>query len=153
MDNKIYMIIIMIFFYLTVSSKKLLIHNSFHEELFNYIKQLRKIDEILIFFQFHSIPDSIQLSNYFVNKEPESIFFQLGIDMMKRLNKYDEVALTLLKFGKIKEGIMFISKYKKEIHISLIKNKTKEILLANMKQRDNNIRQLLISFIELSYNI
>ena len=153
MDNKIYMIIIMIFFYLTVSSKKLLIHNSFHEELFNYIKQLRKIDEILIFFQFHSIPDSIQLSNYFVNKEPNSIFFQLGIDMMKRLNKYDEVALTLLKYGKIKEGIMFISKYKKEIHISLIKNKTKDILLTNMKQRDNNIRKLLISFIESSYNI
>lgn len=152
-DNKIYMIIIMIFFYFSVSSKKLLIHNSFHEEMFNYIKQLKRIDEILIFFQFNSIPDSIQLSNYFVNKGTQSIFFQLGIDMMKRLNKYDEVVLTLLKCGKIKEGIMFLSKYKKEIHISLIKNKAKDFLLTNMKQRDNNIRNLLISFIELDSNI
>ena len=71
----------------------------------------------------------------------------MGIDMLQRLHKYEDIIIVLLESGKYSEAILYMSKYKKEINIKLIKTKVKTILLQALRSNNKHLRRILLSFI------
>ena len=138
-----YIITIMVFFYAAIFHSHLLLHYTFHDVLYQYIIKLKNLHSILIYFQFHTIPDSVQVAKYFIS----SSYFQMGIDMLQRLHKYEDIIIVLLESGKYSEAILYMSKYKKEINIKLIKTKVKTILLQALRSNNKHLRRILLSFI------
>ena len=138
-----YIITIMVFFYAAIFHSHLLLHYTFHDVLYQYIIKLKNLNSILIYFQFHTIPDSVQVAKYFIS----SSYYQMGIDMLQRLHKYEDIILVLLERGRYSETILYMNKYKKEINIKLIKMKVKTVLLQALRSNNKYLRRILLSFI------
>lgn len=138
-----YIITIMVFFYAAICHSHLLLHYTFHDVLYQYIIKLKNLNSILIYFQFHTIPDSVQVAKYFIS----SSYYQMGIDMLQRLHKYEDIILVLLERGRYSETILYMNKYKKEINIKLIKMKVKTVLLQALRSNNKYLRRILLSFI------
>ena len=71
---------------------------------------------LCILLQYHALQDNLELARYLLNHSDElskaNNSFQLGLDMLIRLDRHEEVFLALIKNNRIKEALIFLKKYR-----------------------------------------
>ena len=71
---------------------------------------------LCILLQYHALQDNLELARYLLNYSDDlnksNNSFQLGLDMLIRLDKHEEVFLALIKKNMIKEALIFLRKYR-----------------------------------------
>ncbi len=83
------------------------IQPSFYTILLSFLKKLKNFNMINIFLQYHVIPDHIEIAKFLIDigTEKNNIInlsmFQLGIDMLVRLMKYEEIFQTFIRFNMV----------------------------------------------------
>jgi hypothetical protein len=97
-----------------------------------------------ILIQYHALQDNLELAKYLLdNSDSLNIAnnsFQLGLDMLIRLNKPEEVFLALIKKNMIKEALIFLRKYR--VTIDSLNPETITLLRKVCKENKN----ILIDF-------
>lgn len=103
--------------------------------------------------QYHSIPDSLELSKFLIEESSNINFsdeqkqakngFQLGLDMLIRLKKYDEVFIALINKKMLKEALMFIKRYKVSVEYLTTES------IDNLKCLIKDNRNLMIEYLNM----
>lgn len=78
------------------------------------IKKCSNFTLICILLQYHALQDNYELAKYLIGFDENSKqnSFQLGLDMLIRLNKHEDVFLALIGNNMLKEALIFIKKYR-----------------------------------------
>ena len=78
------------------------------------IKKVKNFSLISILLQFHALQDNFELAKYLIyhHDEQNHNSFQLGLDMLIRLKKHEEVFLALIGKNMLREALIFIKKYR-----------------------------------------
>lgn len=80
------------------------------------LKKMNNYSLLCILLQYHALQDNLELARYLINYSdelnPMNNSFQLGLDMLIRLDKHEEVFLALIKKNLIKEALIFLKKYR-----------------------------------------
>lgn len=105
----LYIIELLIHFLKSLKMLHIPIQENFNDILLTFIIKHNDISSLLIFLQYGSIPDSIGFANYLLKKsEFNNVLFQMGIDILMRLKRYEEIVNIFLKSNLVKESILFI---------------------------------------------
>lgn len=78
------------------------------------MRKVKSLNILNIFLQYHLLPDSMEFALFLIeisNKENElGIYFnegfQLGLDMLVRLKKYEEIFRILISNNKVKNNMI-----------------------------------------------
>lgn len=100
---------------------------------------------LCILLQYHALQDNLELARYLLNNSDNlnknNNSFQLGLDMLIRLDKHEEVFLALIRKNMVKEALIFLKKYR--VTIDSLNPET--ITLLRKACKDN--RNLLMDFL------
>jgi hypothetical protein len=119
------------------------VQQSFQTILISLLRKINNFSLISIFLQYHSLPDSIELAKFLIEECPSSDLnaFQMGLDILIRLKKYEEVFMALVNKNMIKEALHFVKRY--GVSIDYISSET----ALNLKKKIMENEQLVIDFI------
>lgn len=120
------------------------IQPSFQSILVNFLRKIKNFSLVTIFLQYHSLPDSLDLAKFLVeeNFDTNPNSFQLGLDMLIRLKKYEEAFMTLINKGMLVDALLFMKRYK--VNIEYISSETS----LNLKKLVLSNRQIVIDYLE-----
>lgn len=149
-----YIVNLLVYFYHELKNWKVKVHSSFHSILVLFLKKIQNFSKEYIIFQFHSVPDSIELANFllydislnefkYFNDTVKKLAMQQGIDMLTRLNKYNQVFSLLVKTGQFASAVEYSQKHKinfKKLNDDII-NKFKRLAMDNLKVVNNYIEE------------
>lgn len=78
------------------------------------IKRCSNFTLIRILLQYHSLQDNFELAKFLINHDDpnKQNTFQLGLDMLIRLNKFEDVFLALIRKNMIREALIFLKKFR-----------------------------------------
>ena len=103
---------------------------SFHSIMVIFLRKIKHISFLGIFLQYHSIPDSVELARFLIEEyahlEDYNNIFQSALDMLTRLQKYEEVFTALINKNMLMEALLFMKRYK--VNMEYISSDTSEIL-------------------------
>ena len=143
--NIAYVIELLLLFISSVQKEKIQVHTLLISVLISLIRKIENKNQLItMIIQYQSIPDTFELANFLLNEfaENEKIH-SLGLDMMKRMHKFDVIVIELIKKGRLAEALLFCKKYK--VSIEVIPDDVKEILKQKMRLTKN--KKLIIDFI------
>ena len=132
----------------------------FQSVVVNYLRKIKNISLVSIFFQYHSLPDNFELAKYLVdecqvlNKEIEDEnelknteefrknTFQYGLDMLIRLKKFDEAFMVMINKGMFAEALLFLKRY--NVQINFLSEETVKRLTILIKENKNLVCEYLM---------
>jgi hypothetical protein len=133
---------------------------SFQSVVVNYLRKIKNISLVSIFFQYHSLPDNFELAKYLVdecqvlNKEQEDEnelknteefrknTFQYGLDMLIRLKKFEEAFMVMINKGMFAEALLFLKRY--NVQINFLSEETVKRLTILIKENKNLVCEYLM---------
>ena len=144
----------LVYFYHELQEWNVKVQSGFHSILVLFLKKVKNFNNSFIIFQFHSVPDSLELANFLLFdvalnefKYYDSILrrmaMQQGLDMLVRLNKPNEVFSFLVKanmFAKAVEYSLLHNINIKKIEPNVV-DKFKRMAMENRKVVDNYIEE------------
>jgi hypothetical protein len=92
---------------LTCLDLKIPIQPSFYTIILSFLRKLKNFNLINIFLQYHVIPDHLEIAKFLIelasedNKVVNSNTFQLGVDMLVRLGKSEEVFQLFINYNMV----------------------------------------------------
>jgi len=137
-----YILKVLVYFVNSIQFTGLSIQPSYELISNKIIKKCDNFTLISILLQYHALQDNFELAKYLINYEDiyKENSFQLGLDMLIRLNKYEEVFLVLISKNMFREALIFIKKYR-----LVIESLTPEIIHLIRKVCKEN-RNFLIDY-------
>ena len=86
---------------------------SFQTVLINLLRKINNYSLIVIFLQYHSLPDSVELAKFLIEECNSANLnsFQTGLDMLIRLKKYEEIFMFLINKNMLPEALLFVKRY------------------------------------------
>lgn len=141
--DRLYVLEIMVYYITLIRAEKIQIYSKLISLVIEQIKLINQESKtlntqlIIMLIQYQTIPDNLEfaeflLKDYFNYKEIHSI----GLDILKRLRKYDVLVVELFKKDMVLEALVFIKKHK--ITLTTISNELKikiKDLLEDPKNR------------------
>lgn len=141
--DRLYVLEIMIYYITLIRAQKVQIYSKLISLLIEQIKLIneegRRLNReiIIMLIQYQSIPDNLEFAeflvkDYFIHNDIHSI----GLDILKRLRKYDTIVVELFKKEMLTEALQFIKKHK--ITLTSISSELKDkikILFEESKNR------------------
>jgi hypothetical protein len=139
-----YAITIMILFADELKMQKVPLHPQFNKILVSFLKKISNFFTANIYFQYFSFPDSLFLARFLIyeiglNKEGNytdenrAQAIQHGLDMFKRLKRYNEIFKYFIESNQLSRAMLF---YKK--------NKSKLLPLKTINEEDSLVKEMLI---------
>ena len=139
-----YAITIMILFADELKMQKVPLHPQFNKILVSFLKKISNFFTANIYFQYFSFPDSLYLARFLIyeiglNKEGHytdenrAQAIQHGLDMFKRLKRYNEIFKYFIESNQLSKAMIF---YKK--------NKSKLLPLKTINEEDSLVKEMLI---------
>jgi hypothetical protein len=139
-----YAITIMILFADELKLQKVPLHPQFNKILVSFLKKISNFFTANIYFQYFSFPDSLFLARFLIyeiglNKEGNytdenrAQAIQNGLDMFKRLKRYNEIFKYFIESNQLSRAMLF---YKK--------NKSKLLPLKTINEEDSLVKEMLI---------
>jgi len=112
--NYEYVLKVLVYFVNSIQGIGLSIQPSYEIISNRIIKKCSNFTLISILLQYHALQDNYELAKYLIydGDENKQNSFQLGLDMLIRLNKYEDVFLALINKNMFREAIIFIKKYR-----------------------------------------
>lgn len=108
----LYIIEILMHFLKSLKMLHIPIQENFNDILLSFVVKHDDVSSLFIFLQYGSIPETVGLANYLFKKsEFNDALFQMGIDILIRLKRYDELVNILLQRNRTKEAILLIMNY------------------------------------------
>ena len=148
-----YAITIMLLFADELKLQKVPLHPQFNKILVSFLKKISNFFTANIYFQYFSFPDSLFMAKFLIydiglNKEGNYTqdnrdqATQHGLDMLKRLKKYNEIFKYYIESNQLTKAMIFYKKNKKNIiPLKTIKEEellVKEILISNEDNDEDN---------------
>ncbi len=116
---------------------------SFRTILISLLRKINNFSLISIFLQYHSLPDSVELAKFLI--EECSMYdlnaFQMGLDILIRMKKYEEVFMALINKNMLKEALLFVRRY--GISIDYLSSET----ASSLKKKIMENQDLVLDFI------
>jgi hypothetical protein len=84
--------------------------------------------------QYKAIPDNFELAKFLLEMGED--YAQLGVDMLVRLKKHDDIFMILMSQGRFTEGLMYLRKYK--IDLTLLTPEQKDIIKKLITENPEN---------------
>jgi hypothetical protein len=117
------------------------------------LRKIKNFSLIGIFLQYHSIPDSVELARFLVeefkpcveNEERCKNFrhgFQVGLDILIRLKKYEEVFSILINNKMIQEALLFLKRFK--VNFEYLNPEA----VINLKSLIKENKKLMVDFLQ-----
>ena len=146
-----YAITIMLLFADELKLQKVPLHPQFNKILVSFLQKISNFFTANIYFQYFSFPDSLYLAKFLIydiglNKEgnysQENRYeaIQHGLDMLKRLNKYNEIFKYFIQSNQLSKALIFYKNNKNNlINIKTIKEEemlVKEMMICNDGESD-----------------
>lgn len=136
----IYMITLLIYISKGLSTMNIPLHHDFLSTIRVFIKKI-PLSSLKLLFQMRPIPDDTQLALYLIEyPTEEKELFQIGIDMLHRLNQYEEILLIMIKRERIHELLLFL-----RTNSIIVTDKALTLLKIQLKSYNNRsiIKQFL----------
>ena len=148
-----YAITVMILFADELKLQKVPLHPQFNKILVTFLKKITNFFTANIYFQYFSFPDSLSMARFLIydiglNKEGNytdenrAQATQHGLDMLKRLRKYNEIYKYFIQSNQLSKAMIFYKKYKsKLLPLKTIKEEdllVKEMLICNGDNEDDD---------------
>ena len=162
-----YAITIMLLFADELKLKKVPLHPQFNKILVSFLRKISNFFTANIYFQYFSFPDSLYLAKFLIydiglNKEGQysqenrEEAIQHGLDMLKRLGKYNEIFKYFIQSNQLSNALVFYKNNKKLLNnIKTIKEEemlVKEMMICNDdEEKDENEESGIVQKIEDFY--
>jgi hypothetical protein len=92
--------------------------------------------------QYKAIPDNFELANVLLEMGEE--YFQLGIDMLVRLKKHEDIFLLLLGLDKFTEALVYLKRFR--IDLTTLTSEQKNLIKQKICSSSN--KDILIDFLK-----
>ena len=141
-----YAITIMLLFADELKLQKVPLHPQFNKILVSFLQKISNFFTANIYFQYFSFPDSLYLAKYLIydiglnkegnySQENREEAIQHGLDMLKRLKKYNEIFKYFIQSNQLSKALLFYKNNKQFMsNIKTIKEEdmlVKEMLICN----------------------
>ena len=164
-----YAITIMLLFADELKIQKVPLHPQFNKILVSFLKKISNFFTANIYFQYFSFPDSLYLAKFLIydiglnkegnySQENREEATQHGLDMLKRLNKYNEIFKYFIQSNQLSKALIFYKNNKNSlVNIKTIKEEemlVKEMMICNndeCDEKDENEELGIIQKIEDFY--
>jgi len=121
-----YAITIMLLFADELKLQNVPLHPQFNKILVSFLKKISHFFTANIYFQYFSFPDSLFLARYLIydiglnkegnyTQENREQAIQHGLDMLKRLRKYNEIFKYFIQSNQLCKAMIYYKKNKKKI--------------------------------------
>ena len=138
-----YAITIMLLFADELKLQKVPLHPHFNKILVSFLKKISNFFTANIYFQYFSFPDSLYLAKFLIyeiglnkegnySQENREEAIQHGLDMLKRLKKYNEIFKFFIQSNQLSQALIFYKQNKK--FMSNIKTINEEEMLVKEMQ-------------------
>ena len=146
-----YAITIMLLFADELKLQKVPLHPQFNKILVSFLQKITNFFTANIYFQYFSFPDSLYLAKFLIydiglnkegnySQENRDEAIQHGLDMLKRLNKYNEIFKYFIQSNQLSKALIFYKNNKNNlINIKTIKEEemlVKEMMICNDGESD-----------------
>ena len=122
-----YAITIMLLFADELKLQKVPLHPQFNKILVSFLKKISNFFTANIYFQYFSFPDSLYLAKFLIydiglnkegnySQENREEAIQHGLDMLKRLLKYNEIFKYFIQSNQLSKALLFYKNNKKFIN-------------------------------------
>ena len=164
-----YAITIMLLFADELKLQKVPLHPQFNKILVSFLQKISNFFTANIYFQYFSFPDSLYLAKFLIydiglnkegnySQENRDEAIQHGLDMLKRLNKYNEIFKYFIQSNQLSKALIFYKNNKNNIiNIKTINEEemlVKEMMICNdgeCDEKDENEPLGIIQKIEDFY--
>ena len=161
-----YAITIMLLFADELKIQKVPLHPQFNKILISFLKKISNFFTANIYFQYFSFPDSLYLAKFLIydiglnkegnySQENREEAIQHGLDMLKRLNKNNEIFKYFIQSNQLSKALIFYKNNKNNlVNIKTIKEEemlVKEMMICNDDEKDENEELGIIQKIEDFY--
>jgi hypothetical protein len=121
-----YAITIMLLFADELKLQRVPLHSQFNKILVSFLKKISHFFTANIYFQYFSFPDSLYLARFLIydiglnkegnyTQENRDQATQHGLDMLRRLKKYNEIFKYFIESNQLTKAMIFYKKNKKNI--------------------------------------
>ena len=139
-----YAITIMLLFADELKLQKVPLHPQFNKILVSFLRKISNFFTANIYFQYFSFPDSLYLAKFLIydiglnkednySKENREEAIEHGLDMLKRLKKYNEIFKYFIQSNQLSKALVF---YKN--------NKNLMTNIKTIKEEDMLVKEMLI---------
>jgi hypothetical protein len=125
---------ILIHFIHSLNNESIPLQPSFYTILILFLKRLKNRTFIAMLLQYKAIPDNFELAKFLLEMGED--YIQLGIDMLVRLKKYEDIFMLLMSAGRLTEGLLYLRKFK--IDLTLLTPQQKEMIKNLLSDPVNN---------------
>ena len=141
-----YAITIMLLFADELKLQKVPLHPHFNKILVSFLKKISHFFTANIYFQYFSFPDSLYLAKFLIyeiglnkegnySKENKDEAIQHGLDMLKRLKKYNEIFKFFIQSNQLSQALIFY-KHNKKLMSNIKTINEEEMLVKEMQMCD-----------------
>lgn len=147
-NKKIEFIFKTLLFYLqSLNLNKIPPQNQIVQLIIDYLQIIKNINFISMCFQYHIIPDNYEIAKFLIQNKWETqnnTMIQIGLDMLIRLGKFDDVFIELVKLNYFIEALRTLKRY--SIKLDNLDEETQMILKENALKNKELIKTYLNNY-------